>query len=120
MLLLAGLVASAPAAAAPQANTGETIHYLIEYIRDSNVTFVRNFSDHTSAEAAEHVEKKYRHFEDKIDTPEEFIELCASKSLITGSAYSIIDERGKRLPSREWLMNALNAYRNGDGQTSPD
>lgn len=119
-IALAGLVTSTPGAAAPTENTDETIRYLIEYIRDSNVTFVRNFSNHTSAEAAEHVEKKYRHFEDKIDTPEEFIELCASKSLMTRTAYNIIDERGRRLPSREWLMHALDAYRNGDGHTSPD
>ena len=39
-----------------------------------------------ACEAAEHINKKYRHFRDDIDTPEKFIELCATGSLMTGKA----------------------------------
>ena len=118
LLLLAGLAMNTPAIATPNVIDTKTIQYLLEYVRESNLTFVRNFSDHTSADAASHIQKKYRHFQDKIKTPEEFIELCASKSLMTGRTYRVIDEQGHELQTRDWLMHALTAYRNEQSQTS--
>ena len=88
-----------------------TVQYLITYVKESDVTFERNFSRHTGSEAAQHINKKYRHFRDDIDTPEKFIELCATGSLMTGKAYFIITGQGEQLPSGEWLNNELSVYR---------
>ena len=113
LLTLMTLLLTAPAsAAARQAeDLDTTIQHLIAYVRESDVTFERNISRHDSAEAAEHIEKKYRHFKDKIDTPEQFIELCATASLVTGKQYLIIDRQGDEIPAGDWLNTELARYR---------
>ena len=88
-----------------------TIQYLITYVRDSGVKFERNFGSHNSFEAASHIEKKYQHFKDEIDTPEKFIELSATASLVTGKKYMVITEQGEEIPAGEWLNNELKRYR---------
>ena len=88
-----------------------TIQYLITYVRDSGVKFERNFGSHNSFEAASHIEKKYQHFRDEIDTPEKFIELSATASLVTGKKYMVITEQGEEIPAGEWLNNELKRYR---------
>ena len=88
-----------------------TVQYLITYVKESDVTFERNSSRYTGSEAADHINKKYRHFRDDIDTPEKFIELCATGSLMTGKKYFIITGQGEQLPSGEWLKNELSVYR---------
>ena len=88
-----------------------TVQYLITYVKESDVTFERNSSRYTGSEAAEHINKKYRHFRDDIDTPEKFIELCATGSLMTGKPYFIITGQGEQLPSGQWLNAELSVYR---------
>ena len=93
-----------------------TIQFLITYVKDSNVVFERNFMNYTATEAAEHIEKKYQHFKDDIDTPEKFIELCATRSLMTGKLYLVVTEQGEQIPAGEWLNSVLAAYRLQDEQ----
>ena len=88
-----------------------TVDYLITYVEESDVSFERNSSRYSGREAALHIDRKYRHFKDEIDTAEKFIELCASGSLITGKPYYIITAQGERLPSSEWLHTGLSVYR---------
>jgi hypothetical protein len=112
LTLLGLLLASSSSAAARQAgDLDATIQHLITYVRKSDVTFQRNFTRHDSIEAATHIEKKYQHFRDKIETPEQFIELCATASLVTGKQYLIIDAQGNELPAGEWLNAELVRYR---------
>jgi len=115
LLLLATLlllVVSPWSMAARQADELDTtVQYLIGYVKESNVTFERNSSRYSGMEAAEHINKKYRHFKDDIDTPEKFIELCATGSLMTGKPYFIITGQGQQLPSAEWLNTELSVYR---------
>jgi len=118
VLLLASLAIGTPAIATPDANDARTIQYLLGYVRQSNLTFRRNFSSHTSEEAASHIQEKYHHFRDEIASPEDFIDMCASKSLMTGRYYLIIDEQGHETRTRDWLMKALNNYRNERNPTS--
>ena len=118
VLLLAGLAMGTQATATPNESNSGTIRYLLEYVRESNLTFRRNFSSHTSEEAASHIQEKYQHFQDEIESPEDFIDLCASKSLMTGRYYLIIDEQGHELRTRDWLMKALTGYRNEQSQTT--
>ncbi len=75
------------------------------------MTFERNRSRYNGSEAAKHINKKYEHFKDEIDTVEKFIELCATGSLMTGKPYVIITGQGEQLPSSDWLNSELQNYR---------
>ena len=106
LLLVASLARSEP--------TGQvdaTIQHLISHVAGSGLTFVRNDNEYTPVKAAEHMEKKYRHFRDDISTPDDFIELCASKSLMSGEPYTVIDRQGNAVKTADWLRNELAAYR---------
>ena len=113
LLTVVFLLLTAPvSAAARQAEDhGSTIQHLITYVRESDVTFERNISRHDSVEAAAHLEKKYKYFRSEIDTPEQFIERCATASLVTGKQYLIIDSQGHEIPARDWLNTELARYR---------
>jgi hypothetical protein len=110
-LLLALLFAAGPAGGAPNTATEQTIRHLIDFVAGSDLTFVRNTSEYTPAEAAEHMQKKYRHFRDDIETAEDFIRLCATKSLMSGKPYLVIDPAGQTRPTADWLQAELAAYR---------
>ncbi|MCW8846772.1 MAG: DUF5329 domain-containing protein, partial [Gammaproteobacteria bacterium] len=84
--------------------------YLISTVANSGLTFVRNDNRHDGSKAAAHIQRKYEHFRDQITTPEEFIELCASRSLLTGQPYEVILPDGGRVPLKDWLLQALERY----------
>ncbi len=113
-----GLTISTAVYATPNGEDTETIEYLIDYVSQSDMIFVRNFSKHKPNSAAKHIRKKYDYFLDDISSPEEFIELCASKSLVTGSEYNVVDPVGNKIRSRDWLMGALKNYRTAQKQAS--
>lgn len=105
-------VASRPAyAAQPQPGLEQTVQYLLEYVSGSGLTFIRNASEYSGQEAAEHMKNKYEHFKDKISTAEDFIDWAASKSLMTGRPYLVIMENGTTIPTRDWLATVLADYR---------
>ena len=111
LLALALLSGAAPAGSAPTAQTEHAISHLIGHVSGSGMTFIRNGSEYTPQEAAEHMLKKYRHFRDDIDSAEDFIALCASKSLLSGKAYEVLDAQGKVQYTRDWLRAELATYR---------
>jgi hypothetical protein len=123
LLLLATilLIMTAPRGMAGQQteDVAATVQYLITYVKTSDVTFERNTLRYTGNEAAEHINKKYRHFKDEINTPERFIELCATGSLMTGKPYFIITKQGDQLPVSEWLNSELVVYRLRNEYTGP-
>ena len=114
-LLTCGVILAAlpPRAMSAEENLQETIDYLLEYVRNSDVTFIRNNKEHTPEEAAGHIMKKYRHYRKKIKTPEDFIRLSATKSTMSGRQYSIRTADGVTMTSAEWLTRALEEYRQG-------
>ena len=120
LLMLIGFLFTTPVHATPNAEDSETIEYLIGYVSESDMVFVRNFGNHKPARAASHIRNKYDHFVDDIDSPEEFIELCASKSLITGREYKVIDPAGNEIKTRDWLIAALKDYRDTKIQASSE
>ena len=88
-----------------------TINYLLDYVGKSDATFVRNGQTHTPEEAANHIKAKYEHFKSEIKTPEDFIRLAASKSLLTGKPYLVRAPNGKETRLDVWLTDALKEYR---------
>ncbi|MEY2557740.1 MAG: hypothetical protein QOE34_1165 [Verrucomicrobiota bacterium] len=89
----------------------QTINYLIGYVAGAKVTFIRNGATHTPAEGVQHIKAKYAHFKNEIKTPEDFIRLSASKSLLTGKPYLVRFPDGKEMPLDAWLTDALRRHR---------
>ena len=110
LLLVPGLARSEPTD-----QVDATIRHLIDHVAGSGLTFLRNDNAYTPGKAAEHMEKKYRHFRDDITTPDDFIEMCASKSLMSGEPYRVIDPQGNAVRTSDWLRTELAAYQ-GRGQ----
>ncbi len=98
-----------------QESLENSINYLLDYVAKSNVTFVRNGQPHTPQEAVNHIKAKYEHFKNEIKTPEDFIRLSASKSLLTGQPYLVRTADGKETQLDSWLTAALNAHRSEAG-----
>lgn len=111
LLLVTGLTITSPAQATPSEQDAKAIEYLINYVSQSDMTFERNFSEYKPKRAAEHIRAKYEHFMDEIDSPEKFIELSATKSLMTGRDYRVITPDGSKLKTGEWLLSVLKNYR---------
>lgn len=88
-----------------------TINYLLSYVAKSDCIFIRNDREYTAREAAGHMQRKYDHFRSKIKTPEDFIRLSATKSLMTGRPYRVKTKNGKLMTSETWLLEALETYR---------
>jgi len=106
-ILLFLLIAWLPAWAT--ANDDE-ISYLLNYVEQASCQFDRNGSIHDSKEARAHIKKKYDYAKKWIDSTEEFIEYTATKSSMSGKLYYVICD-GRRIPSGEWLNQALVRYR---------
>ncbi len=111
-IVLAGFFILAPASShSEQENSVDTtVQYLLDYVATSGLTFIRNSDQYTAREASRHMQKKYAHFEDKIDSPEKFIELCATKSLLSGKPYMVVNKQGEAVRTSEWLSAALDNY----------
>jgi hypothetical protein len=91
----------------------ESIKFLLDYVAKSDATFIRNGQKHTPQEAANHIKAKYEHFKKEIKTPEDFIRLSASKSLLTGQPYLVRPADGKEMHLDAWLTEALKKHRGG-------
>ena len=89
----------------------KVITYLLDYVRKSDVIFIRNGKEHTPQEAANHMAKKMDHFRDEIKTPEDFIRLTGTKSILSGKPYLVRFPGGGEMRSKEWLARALELYR---------
>src|SRR2546423_3081743 len=73
----------------------QTIAFLFHRIETTDATFIRNGQAHTPQEAVAHVRAKYEHFKAQIKTPEDFIRLAATKSLLTGQPYLVRTQIGR-------------------------
>jgi len=103
------------------ANTLElkaTCEHLILAVENSGLTFIRNNNRATGDKAAQHIRRKYEHFQDEITSPEEFIEFTATRSLMTGKAYEVVLADGQRMPLKDWMLGILQLYRD-DSPSSP-
>lgn len=109
LLLIAAITFATPAKSAESLD--QTVSYLIDYVANAKATFIRNGAAHTPAEAADHIKAKYAHFKKEIKTPEDFIRLSASKSLLSGQPYLVRLPDGKEMHLDAWLTEALKQHR---------
>ena len=90
-------------------NTEKVIAYLIDQVAKSHLTFIRNGTEYSSLQAADHIRNKYEYFKSRIETPEDFIRVCASKSLASGKPYLVTTPQGK-IAVEKWLGQILVGY----------
>lgn len=88
----------------------QSINFLLDHVARSHATFIRNGQSYTPEEAVNHIKAKYEHFKSAIKTPEDFIRLAASKSLLSGQPYRVRTADGKEMDLDAWLTAALKAH----------
>jgi len=115
--LLLALVLAATPVLADSATADAEINFLLSYITDSNCTFTRNGTEHTAAEAADHLRLKYSRGRRWVDSAEDFIDRLASASSWTDRPYTITCE-GKTENTGPWLHRALDAHRDAESAES--
>lgn len=87
------------------------VEHLIAYLANSDCRMVRNGKEYSGEDGAKHVRRKYEHFRKAIDSTEEFIELSATKSTISGKPYEVICPDVPPIASATWLLEELGVYR---------
>jgi hypothetical protein len=86
------------------------IEFLIVSVENlKGAKFIRNGTEHTGKEAAEHLRMKLQNAL-AVQTADDFIRLCASKSIITGKPYMIRLSDGKAIKSEEYFREKLKEY----------
>jgi len=85
----------------------------------SGCEFNRNGSWYTGAEAKSHLLGKLKYLEDRgaVQTAEQFIELAASSSSMSGQPYLVRCGGGAPVKSGTWLLSQLQAMRPAGGRT---
>lgn len=116
--LLMFVVLSVCGAQANQSGFEDEVAHLLNYIEQSDCTFIRNGTSYSSAEARAHIGRKYDHIKSRISSAEQFITYGASRSSITGRAYTV-DCAGASMESGRWLGEELERYRRAAAHASP-
>lgn len=86
----------------------EKIQQLISKVESlTGAVFIRNGSEHTPREAADHLRRKLDSSNGRIRTAEDFIQQIATGSSISGEEYQIRFTDGRSVPSHEYLRDEL-------------
>ncbi|MBT8359324.1 MAG: DUF5329 family protein [Desulfobacterales bacterium] len=88
----------------------QEITHLLDYIGNSECSFIRNDTTYSKARAREHILRKYTYIKTKITTTEQFIEHAASQSSITKVKY-LVRCNDVTSSTESWLEQELSAYR---------
>ena len=84
------------------------IDYLIDSIAQlHDAVFIRNGTDYTSAQAADHLRLKLRNAGARVRTAEDFITLCATGSSASGQKYQIRFADGHVVDNAVFLREKL-------------
>ena len=87
------------------------VEHLIKFVRNADCRLERNGKFYSGEEVAEHILKKYDYYREEINSTERFIELSASKSVISGKPYVAHCNNSEPVNSRIWLLKELRRYR---------
>ena len=109
--LLVGAVLLASVAIGAETPEQDAINHLLQFVETSRCTFLRNGAEYDSKSAVNHIKEKYDYFKSQIHTAEDFIALAATKSELSGRLYFVRCEKGKEMPTANWLHEELQDYR---------
>lgn len=110
LMVLASTLAWA-ASPPPRPTEVQRIEALIAAVgRLEGATFIRNGSEHTAAEAADHLRLKWKNAGKRVRTAEDFIRYCATQSSMSGRKYRIRLADGRELDSADWFSAELRRY----------
>ncbi len=98
-------LADVPASQKPE------IDHLLTFVQHTSCKINRNGKLYDGDDAVSHIKKKYAYFKDDIQTTEQFIELSATKSTMSGRYYTVQCNEDKQLRTQEWLLEELANYR---------
>jgi hypothetical protein len=87
--------------------TKAEIDELISYVGTSGVRFIRNGTEYSGAEGAQHLRYKLAKAGDRVKTADDFITGIASKSYITRKPYLVKFADGHTQPTGDWLRAHL-------------
>ena len=76
--------------------------------------FIRNGSEHSAAQAADHLRLKWKNAGSRVHSAEDFIRLCATGSSMTGTAYRIRLADGTTMDSAAFFHARLAELRRRD------
>lgn len=86
----------------------QKIERLIQYVTKlEGAIFIRNSTEHTPAEAAEHMRNKLALAGEQVKTAKQFIEAAATKSSISGKPYKVRLKDGTEVNAGELLLDEL-------------
>ena len=89
----------------------QEIKHLLNYIKTTACDYERNGLTYKGSEAVVHVQRKYDYFKAKINSAEDFVRLCATKSELTGQAYQVQCPNQAKQTSAAWLLKELQQVR---------
>jgi hypothetical protein len=107
------LLPSIAYAESPSMTLAQQIDHLIGFIEESPCGFIRNGTEYDGAAAADHVRQKYVYYRDRdrIHSVEDFIDLAATKSALSGKPYQIRCPGQPVRPAAAWLRAELQSLR---------
>ena len=111
--LLAWVLVDPVAAGALAPGARAEIEGLLSRLQVSACEFNRNGSWYNAAEAKAHLLRKLKYLEDRdaVESPEQFIDMAASKSSTSGKPYLVKCGSAAPVHSRSWLRSELKAMR---------
>ena len=109
-VLLLNIFAMNVLADVPSGQVAEVEH-LKKFIASTDCRLERNGDFYTGKKVIEHVLDKYDYYREDINSTEGFIELSASKSVISGKPYVTYCDSSEPVNSRVWLLRELQRYR---------
>jgi hypothetical protein len=111
LLVLAGFIigfAATESLSENQIGETEKIELLLARIKTlENVVFIRNGKEYSSNKAADHLRLKWKKAGRYVKTAEDFIELCGSRSSISGKPYQMRFPGGRLADSGVILKELL-------------
>jgi len=109
--LLVRPAAGTPATDTPPATAKlsetERIEALLGAIASSGIVFIRNGSDHSASDAADHLRSKWSRAGDRISTAESFVDNLGSTSSQSGDPYRVRLPDGTERDAGPWLHEQL-------------
>lgn len=110
--LILGLLWALVALADPSIKVRLEVNVLLSYVENSGCQFYRNGTWSDAKTAQTHLRDKYNYLvaRNRINSAEDFIDLAATSSSLTGLAYKVKCHE-ETVSSNQWLRNELSRLR---------